>query len=253
MSNRTKWIIGTGVVGVIAAIAIVYFFFLGGADDPVSLEEAVAAATSTTAASPDDTTAETTAETTAPTSTAGGEPQSGLDGSWAVTTDLDSFVGYRVQEDLDPIGNTTATGRTRVVSGTLEIAATSITAVAIDADVSQLASDRGTRDRALRSRGLESDSFPQATFNLTAPIDLGEVPAVGEPFAATAQGDLTAHGVTNAVEVALEAQLLDETTIAVVGTIPVKLSDFEISGLTGFAVLSVEDEAEVEFQLFFSR
>ena len=68
-----------------------------------------------------------------------------------------------------------------------------------------------------------------------------------------ATGDLTAHGVTNSVELSLEAQLLDDNTIAVVGTIPIKLSDFEISGLTGFAVLSVEDEAEVEFQLFFTR
>jgi polyisoprenoid-binding protein YceI len=250
-------VVGLGVLGT-AALVILFVFFLGGSDDPVSLESAVAGVTSTPPTGADSTAATTTTaqapangvDSTAATTTTAQAPAS--DGTWTVAAGLDSFVGYRVQEELDPLGSSTATGRTRAVEGQLIIDGASITAVEVVADVSQLQSDRGSRDRALRSRGLESDDFPQASFTLTTPIALAAAPQPGESIMATALGDLTAHGVTNPVEVQLEAQLVDDV-IAVVGTIEVKLSDFEISGLTGFAVLSVEDEAVVELQLFFSR
>ena len=249
MSTRTKIIIISAVV-IVGAVVLGYFLFFGGADDPVSLDEAVGAVT-------DDQTTETT-ETAASqppaTTSVAADPgtDAGLDGTWTLAADLDSFVGYRVQEELDPIGSATATGRTRTVDARLEIEGSTITDVFVDADVSQLESDRSMRDRALRTRGLESNQFPQAIFQLTAPIELGSVPGEGETITATAAGELTAHGVTNAVTVNLEAQLV-EGVIAVIGTIEIALSDFDISGLTGFAVLSVEDEGEVEFQLLFSR
>jgi polyisoprenoid-binding protein YceI len=245
MSRRTKWIIGIGVVGVAAAAAFVFLFVLGGADDPVTLEEAVGAVAGDT----------TPAASQPPATATTGTPavdDAGLDGTWTLAAGLDSFVGYRVQEDLDPVGASTATGRTRAVVASLEIEGSTITTVLVDADVSQLESDRSNRDRALRSRGLESATFPQAVFELTAPIELGSVPAEGEAVSATAAGELTAHGVTRPVTADIEAQLQDGV-IAVVGTIDIKLSDFEISGLTGFAVLSVEDAGRVEFQLLFSR
>jgi polyisoprenoid-binding protein YceI len=244
MSRRTKWIIGAGAV-VAAAAAFVVLFVLGGADDPVSLEEAVGAVTgegTPTAPQPPD-----TAATGSP--AAGG---AGLDGTWTLADGLDSFVGYRVQEDLDPIGSSTASGRTRAVVASLEIEGSTITSVTVDADVSQLESDRSNRDRALRSRGLESSTFPQAVFELTAPIELAAVPAEGEEVTTSASGELTAHGVTQPVTASIQAQL-QEGVIAVVGTIDINLSDFDISGLTGFAVLSVEDAGQIEFQLLFSR
>ncbi|MDH3730776.1 MAG: YceI family protein [Acidimicrobiia bacterium] len=254
MSKRTKWILGAGIAGVIAVAAVLYFFVLGGADDPVSLEEAVGEVTQNTTpteSQPPNTATDPTQGATATTDaeTADG---AGLDGTWILATGLDSFVGYRVQEDLDPIGAATASGRTRAVTATLQIEGSDITDVFIDADVSQLESDRSNRDRALRSRGLESSTFPQATFQLTAPIELGSVPEDGQAVTVTAVGDLTAHGVTRSVTAAIDAQLTDGV-IAVVGTIDLKLSDFDISGLTGFAVLSVEDEAQLEFQLLFTR
>lgn len=244
MSKRFKWILGGGVVAVAAVAAFVFFFVLGDADDPVSLEDAVGAITEDTtpaASQPLDSTANTEPASTA-----------GLDGGWSLVDGLDSFVGYRVQEELSPIGANTATGRTRAVAATLEIEGSDISEVFVDADVSQLESDQSRRDDALRGRGLESGTFPQATFQLTQPIELGTVPADGESISATATGDLTAHGVTRSVTAAIEAQLTDGL-IVVVGTIDFNLSDFDITGLTGFAVLSVQDAGQLEFQLLFSR
>ncbi len=245
MSKRLKWILGGGGVAAIAVAALVYFVVLGDADDPVSLESAVEAVTGDP--TPLESQPANTAADTAPAAVA-----AGLDGSWTLADGLDSFVGYRVQEELSPIGASTATGRTRAVAATLEIEGSKITDVFVDADVSQLQSDQSNRDRALRSRGLESSSFPQATFQLTQPIEIGSVSADGESISVSAIGDLTAHGVTRSVTAAIEAQLTDGA-IAVVGTIDINLSDFDITGLTGFAVLSVQDAGQLEFQLLFSR
>ena len=55
------------------------------------------------------------------------------------------------------------------------------------------------RDGQLGRQGVQTDQFPTATFVLTAPIDLGTIPAEGTPVDVTAVGDLTLHGVTKSV------------------------------------------------------
>ena len=92
--------------------------------------------------------------------TTGPEADAGdVSGTWTVDTSLGgdsiddrSYVGYKVQEELVSIGNTTAFGRTPVVSGTLTIDGTSATTVDIEADLTALESDSGFRDGALGTR-----------------------------------------------------------------------------------------------------
>jgi polyisoprenoid-binding protein YceI len=124
-------------------------------------------------------------------------------GSWTVDTtsgSLDagtsSFAGYRVQEELSGLGSNTAVGRTPDVSGTMTIEGTSITALSITVDMTSLRSDDERRDDSIRQRGLETDTFPTATFTLTQPIDVGTRPTDGERIRLTATGDLTLHDVT---------------------------------------------------------
>src|ERR1700730_1000982 len=109
---------------------------------------------------------------------------SGIDGTWNVDTSIGSFtdfsgsfVGYRVQEQLASIGANTAVGRTPKVSGSLTIAGTRVTAATITADLTGLRSDDQRRDGQLDHKGIETSTFPTATFTLTSPIDLGSVPA----------------------------------------------------------------------------
>ena len=132
-----------------------------------------------------------------------------MDGTWNVDTSIGTFtgvddtsgnfVGYRVQEQLAGIGANTAVGRTPKVSGSLTIAGTKVTAVEITADLTALKSDDNNRDGRLRDQGIEFGQFPNATFKLTLPIDLGTVPADGKEIAVTASGQLTLHGVTKDV------------------------------------------------------
>lgn len=184
---------------------------------------------------------------------------SAVDGEWTVDTSLGSFddfsgtwAGYRVDEELATVGAATAVGRTPDVSGTMTVAGAEVTAVQVEVDVTTLTSDSDRRDGALRSRGLETERFPTATFALTSPIGLPAGAAPGETVSAQATGDLTVHGVTREVTVDVEAEV-SATSAAVVGRAPVKLTDFGIDPPTGLAVLSIRDEAVFEFQIFFSK
>jgi polyisoprenoid-binding protein YceI len=182
-----------------------------------------------------------------------------IDGTWSVDTSVGTFddftgtwAGYRVEEELASIGTNTAVGRTPNVSGSMTVEGDQVTAVDVEVDLTTLQSDSGNRDGALRSRGLESDQFPTATFSLTEPIALPAGAGDGERVTAQATGDLTIHGVTQPVTLSVEAELSGGAA-AVVGQAPVALADFDIDPPTGFSVLSIRNEGTFEFQLFFSQ
>jgi polyisoprenoid-binding protein YceI len=186
----------------------------------------------------------------------------GVDGTWNVDTSIGTFtgvkdtsgnfVGYRVQEQLAGIGANTAVGRTPKVSGSLAIARTKVTAVTITADLTALQSDDPGRDGRLRDQGIQWDQFPTATFKLTSPIDLGSIPADGKQIDVTASGQLTLHGVTKDVQIALKAKL-SGSVIVVTGSLPIAFADYSIVEPESFKVLSIEDSGTMELQLFFSH
>jgi len=181
----------------------------------------------------------------------------GLNGTWTVDQTIgrfsdfsDSFVGYRVDETLASSRANTAVGRTAQVTGTLTLDGTSVTAVAIRADLTRLTSDDNRRDGQLHQQALETDLFPTATFKLTAPIDLGSTPVDGKAITAMATGDLTLHGVTKSVQVPIEA-VLSGNVVTVTGSLDILFADYQIQEPVSFAILSIEDHGVMEFQLHF--
>lgn len=172
------------------------------------------------------------------------------DGTWTVAPADNVFVGYRVQEVF--AGETikkTAAGRTPAVTGTLTISGTTVTAAEITADVSQLKSDRAARDNQIKTRGLQTDMFPQATFKLTKPVTLPSAPVKGQSVDITVTGELTLHGQTKTIDVPLKAEW-DGGTIALAGGAPVVFSDYGMDAPTN-AIVSVDDNGEFELQLTF--
>ena len=183
----------------------------------------------------------------------------GVDGRWIVDTSVaefnydesaGTFVGFRVEEELASIGSTTAVGRTPLVSGSLTIDGETVTSVTIEADMTGIITDDSRRDRAIQS-ALSTGRFPTAIFTLTEPIDLGDDPGTGGPINTTAAGELTVKDITRAVEIELEAQLVDETVV-VVGTTEVVFADYDVTVPRVPIVLSAEDHGIVELQLFFT-
>jgi len=232
------WIIGLGLTAAVAIGGLIWFF----AGDPpaeVDLTETVTAVQESMAV----------------------ETTDGIEGEWSVDTTVGAFTvtekttatfaGFRVEEVLDSIGSATAVGRTPVVSGSIEIEGTTLTSAEVVADLTSIVSDQTRREDAIQ-RALGTGSNPEASFTLTESIDLGEDAASGEVVDAVATGELTVNGVSNTVEIPLQAQLV-EGMILITGSTEVLFDDYSVTAPSAPVVISVEDNGILEFQLWLSR
>ena len=184
---------------------------------------------------------------------AGGDvPARSPDGEWAVVSGESSFMGYRVQETFasDTV-HKTAVGRTSSFDATMTVKAGLVTKANVRVDVDKIVSDRSLRDDAMRTRGLETNTFPEATFTLTEPVALPAGIKAGQEVKVSPTGDLMLHGTTKRIRIALDARW-DTSTIEVAGTAPILFSDFSITTPSN-AFVSVEDHGELELHLTFSR
>ncbi len=237
-SRRRIALVAVGGILVLFAGAYgVFSFVSGGGAAPVSIS---------------DVPSETASGSTGTSSSSSGSTAAfdgDFDGTWAVLRG-DSFVGYRVREELAflPAPND-AVGRSTAVEGSLEIDGLQIVATTVTADLTQLESDESRRDFAIHMNGLQSDTFPTATFELTKPIAFDEQPAEGEVVDVQATGDLTLHGVTREVTFPLQARW-DGGQIAVVGSLKIEFADYEIVP-PSLGPARVGDNGTIELQLLF--
>jgi len=237
----------------LAAGAGLWWFLSGDEPEGVDLESAAGVlATTTTAGSEDLPPA--SGDTEDPLQGAG------VDGTWAVDTSIgtfsfeeasSSFVGFRVAEELASIGASEAVGRTPEVSGSIEIEGTTLVSARIEADFTAIVSNDDRRDDRIQG-ALQTSQFPTATFVLTEPVDFGAIPGPGGSVSVTAVGELTVHGITNTIDMPLQARLIDDV-IVVVGDTEIVFADYDVEAPTAVIVLSVEDRGTVELQLFFTR
>lgn len=250
--TTARKIVFISVIVLVLGIAGGYAYLLWAKDDApaalgtTDLDQALTTPPATgepaaTAAPASTGTAETTASTV---STA----DAGVDGVWTISPD--STLGYRVQEVLGGV-DTEGAGRTNQVTGELTITGTQVTAVEFTVDMASVTSDSDRRDGQFRTRIMSTDEFPTSTFVLTSPIDIGAVPAEGATVEATATGDLTLRGVTNSVTFPVQAKL-DNGRIGVLGTIPVRFSDYGIPDPSN-AFATVKDNGTLEFVLVLDR
>ena len=286
MSNRKKLIGGIGVVGLVVVVLAVYFLFFRDsapvAVDSVEADEARQAAIAEAAAGDgdepvDDASTYDEGDDAPDNGTAAldtGQPDSNAsvgsatDGVWTVDTSIgtfdatcltdvcgSSFAGFRINEELDNFGANTVVGRTPGVSGSMEIVGDQVIGAEFVVDMAGLITDNDSRTGALRgpNGGLETDTFPEARFELTQPIELGSVPAEGASIDVEATGNLTVHGVTNEVTIPLTAEVQAGVIIVFGNLEGMLLADYDIPKPTAVVVVSVEDNATMELQLFLTR
>lgn len=186
-----------------------------------------------------------------------GEFDGEIDGTWTVDDTLGdftfdsasgSFAGFRVNEELVGPGSVVAVGRTGDVSGSITIDQGDLVAATLDVDLTGLTSDRPRREGAIQ-RALDTGRFPTASFSLTEPVTLPDQAGRGEIFSVDATGDLTVHGVTRTVVVAIEAIVRDDGIAVVTGSIDAVWEDYDVTPPSAPIVASIEDHGVVEFQL----
>lgn len=234
----------------VAAFAAWFFYFRSDAPEEVSLEGALETVRTPTAAAPAG-----AGSTPAPGATqpAGAGASAGLDGTWTVAAAGETFVGYRVQEELAQVGATTAVGRTSDVKGTVTIKGNRVEpGTTFTANLQALKSDRAQRDSALRTQALETNRFPTATFTLKEAVTLPASFANGEALTTTLKGSLELHGVTRDVEIPVQAKL-ENGLIVVVGSLEIRFADYDIAQPRAVIVLSVDDKGIMEIQLVLQK
>jgi polyisoprenoid-binding protein YceI len=184
----------------------------------------------------------------------------GIEGDWTVDTETGefdyesatgSFVGFRIDEELAGVGATEAVGRTGDVTGGITIEGTTVTVGSFEVDMTTITTNESRRDDRVQS-ALATDQFPTATFELTAPIELGAGAADGEEVTATAVGDLTVKGTTQSIEMPIQARLVDGTVV-LVGSTEITFADFGVEVPSAPVVLSVADVGTLELQLLLVR
>jgi polyisoprenoid-binding protein YceI len=222
------------VIGVVALVALfaVAYFALFDTDSPAKL----------------------TLETKGSTSAAA-PPAGELSGTWTVADG--SIAGYRVREKLAQLpAPSDAVGRTGAITGQITMTdrggAYSASNANFTVDVSQLKSDQDKRDNKIRSIGLETDKFPQATFAAAGPISIPEDAINGKVVTVPVEGDLKLHGVTKKVSIPLEVQR-DGAQIRIVGNYQFSWSDFGMSAPNVPLFVSVTGNPTLEFDLKMSK
>ena len=165
-------------------------------------------------------------------------------------TSTGNEVRYRVTEQLagfdlpnDAVGKTsTVTGAVVLDSAGKVVAKDS----RITATVSGLASDRSRRDGYVRSRILETDSFPTVTLQPTAIQGLPwPLPAAGTA-SFTLAGDLTIKGVTRPSSWTVMASFRGDTVSGLAAT-AFTFADFSLNQPRVPIVLSVGDTIRLEY------
>ena len=191
-------------------------------------------------------------ETNGSTDNSAAAPPSGeLAGTWTVADG--SQAGYRVREKLAQLpAPSDAVGRTTAVTGQVTIAeeggAYSARNANFTVDVSQLKSDQDRRDSRIRTMGLETAKYPQATFAAAGPIAIPQDAVDGKTVTVQADGDMTLHGATKKVTIPLQVQR-SGNQVRIVGNYDFSWADFGMTAPSVQPFVSVTGNPKLEFDL----
>lgn len=236
MSRNSKIVLAVVAVLVVVGGGVAALLLLGGGDGPEELT--FDDATSTTADG---------GTTSAPSGGATGGDE--LDGTWVLSDR--STAGYRVLEDrIGGLANIEAVGRTNKVTGGFTVAGEQVSDITATVDVASITSDSSFRDGAFRTRIMDAEQFPTATFT-AQPVTVTQLPADGATVEIPVDGTLTLKGEARPVTTTLQVKRAG-AELQILGSIPVTFSDFGIETPQPPG-LSVRDNGTVEFLLVATR
>jgi polyisoprenoid-binding protein YceI len=162
----------------------------------------------------------------------------------------ESEARYKVEEELASKGATTAVGATQAIVGAVYFDSNGmpLACTRIDVDLRTLVSDESRRDNAVQTQGLETATYPLATFILTSVEGLDGALVDGEATSLTLIGNLTLHGETHVVAWSATVTKNGET-LEGTATISFDMHDFGITPPKMGPVLSIADDVTLEFDL----
>ena len=176
-------------------------------------------------------------------------------GRWTIAAG--SVAGYRVREKLGFLpAEDDAVGRTSAITGTATLAeishAVTVRAASFTVDVSKLKSDQAMRDQHIRTIGIQSATYPTATFVLSTPLALPTSAVNGDVVHTSVVGVFDIHGTSRRETVPLQMRL-SNSEIEAVGSLTFPWSEFNMTAPSVGGFVSVTNHATMEFDLRLKR
>ena len=221
---------GVLVVVAVAAFAFIYFvLFPTSSPKPFTIS-------STTAAAP------VSSRTT-------------LAGRWAIAPG--SQAGYRVREKLGFLpAESDAVGRTSEITGAAVLTESkgvvTVTKASFVVAVNTLKSNEAQRDEHIQTIGLESATYPKATFTLSTPVRLPASALSGRVFRASVTGVFIIHGTSRRLTLPLQMRV-SSSAIQAVGSLTFPWGEFGMTAPSVGGFVNVSSTATMEFDLDLAR
>jgi len=176
-------------------------------------------------------------------------------GRWTIAAG--SVAGYRVREKLGFLpAESDAVGRTSAITGAATFAQSgqvvSVRAASFTVDVLKLKSDEAMRDEHIQTIGIQSATYPKATFVLSSPLTLPGSALSGEVVHTSVTGVFDIHGTSRRETVPLEMRL-SNSAIQAVGSLTFPWSEFNMTAPSVGGFVSVTNRATMEFDLRLMR
>ncbi len=161
-----------------------------------------------------------------------------------------STASYVAQEELASVGANEVVGTTNAIIGSIlfDEEGMPLECSNFAVDMRTLVTDESRRDNYLRSNTLESDEFPFATFVVASVEGLDGPLAEGEATTVQLLGDLTLHGVTQAVT--WEAEFTrDGDALTGTATTTFVIEDYDMEKPIVGPVVSIGDEIVLNVEI----
>ncbi len=178
-----------------------------------------------------------------------------LTGTWTIASG--SVAGYRVREKLGFLpAESDAVGRTSEITGHATIVesrgAVRITAAAFKVNVYSLKSNESMRDEHIHTIGIQSATYPDATFLLTRAVSLPASALSGKVAVTPVTGVFNIHGASRTETLPLQ-MTLSNTLIQAVGSLTFPWSRFDMTAPSVGGFVNVTGHATMEFDLHLVR
>ena len=176
-------------------------------------------------------------------------------GRWTIAAG--SLAGYRVREKLGFLpAESDAVGRTSAITGLATFAQSgrvvSIRAASFTVDVLKLKSNEAMRDQHIQTIGIQSATYPTATFRLSSPLALPATALDGDVVRSSVTGVFTIHGASRRETVPVEMRL-SNSEIQAAGSLTFPWSEFNMTAPSVGGFVSVTNRATMEFDLRLRR
>lgn len=172
-----------------------------------------------------------------------------INGEWHVAHTRDentTSVGFTFFEIL-PSDRRETSGSTQAVEGYATIEGGTLKAGEITVDMAEVSTDNERRDINVRTKILNTNQYPTATFSVTEPADVSRVPGDGTPGKVTLDGEMEIRGETRPLSHEFDV-LRDGDRLILSGDVLIDRHEYGVES-PDFVAAKIDDTGELNIRI----